>query len=119
MAIVLSNIFNKDSYAPLTELMVRVRYGVRRELLDLVKLRGVGRVRARSMFDHGVRSLDDVRAIEVGRLARVPKVGDALAKSIKEQVGASPGRTKPTPPAKKEEPPTEDKVGSQRSLFDF
>jgi helicase len=89
----LSNIFNKDSYAPLTELMVRVRYGVRRELLDLVKLRGVGRARARSMFDHGVKTLDDVRAIEIGALARIPKVGDALAKSIKEQVGASPRKS--------------------------
>jgi helicase len=115
----LSNIFNKDSYAPLTELMVRVRYGVRRELLDLVKLRGVGRARARSMFDHGVRTLDDVRAIEAGKLARIPKVGDALAKSVKEQVGASPSRTEPTPTAKKEEPQTEDKGRSQRSLFDF
>lgn len=114
----LSNIFNKDSYAPLTELMVRVRYGVRRELLDLVKLRGVGRARARSMLDHGVRTLDDVRAIELGKLARIPKVGDALAKSIKEQVGASP-RKSATPSPEKEEPKAEERGRSQRSLFDF
>jgi helicase len=116
----LSNIFNKDAYAPLTELMTRVRYGVRRELLDLVKLRGVGRARARSLFDHGVKTLDDVRGVEVGRLARIPKVGEALAKSIKEQVGESPRTANPAPMApKKEEAQPEDKGRSQRSLFDF
>jgi helicase len=115
----LANIFNKDAYAPLTELMVRVRYGVRRELLDLVKLRGVGRARARSMFDHGVRSLDDVRAIEVARLARIPKVGDALAKSIMEQVGGDPRRAEPPAAPRREEPIPDEKGRSQRSLFDF
>ena len=86
----LSNIFNREAYPPLTELMTRVRYGVRRELLDLVKLRNVGRARARSLFDNGVRTIDDVRAAELGRLARIPKIGDVLAKSLKEQVGDSP-----------------------------
>jgi helicase len=103
----------------LTELMVRVRYGVRRELLDLVKLRGVGRARARSMFDHGVKTLDDVRAIEIGALARIPKMGDALAKSIKEQVGASPRKSEPPQLGLIEEPKAEERTGSQRSLFDF
>lgn len=115
----LANIFNKDAYAPLTEIMVRMRYGVRRELLDLVKLRGVGRARARSMFDHGVRSLDDVRAIEVARLAHIPKIGDALAKSIKEQTGGDPRKAEPPAGPKQEELNLDEKGGSQRSLFDF
>jgi helicase len=116
----LANIFNKDAYAPLTELMVRMRYGVRRELLDLVKLRGVGRARARSLFDHGVRSLDDARGIEVGKLARIPKIGEALAKGIKEQVGESPRKAAPDQAiAMKDEPAPEDKGKSQRSLLDF
>ena len=40
----MSNIFNKDAYPPLTELMTRLHYGVKPELLDLVKLKGVGRI---------------------------------------------------------------------------
>jgi len=119
----LANIFNKDAYPPLTELMVRVRYGVRRELLDLVKLRGVGRARARSLHQHGIRTLDDVRGVELHRLARIPKVGDALAKSIKEQVGERRTRGPEAKPVesplvqeKKEEPKAD---GPQRSLFDF
>jgi helicase len=119
----LANIFNKDAYAPLTELMVRVRYGVRRELLDLVKLRGVGRARARSMFGHGIKNLDDVRAVEEGRLARLPKIGDALAKSIKDQVGGDPRKRE----ARKQEPAPADAAPgneertdkAQKKLFDF
>jgi helicase len=125
----LANIFNKDAYPPLTELMVRVRYGVRRELLDLVKLRGVGRARARSLHQHGVKTLDDVREIEVVALGKIPKIGTVLAKSIKEQVGekrpkkaeapsveehlAEPKETRETV---RTEPVTKEK---QRSLFDY
>ncbi len=117
----LSNIFNKDAYPALTELMTRVRYGVRRELLDLVKLRGVGRARARSMYDHGLKTLDDVREVDARRLARMPKIGEPLAKNIKEQVGEP--RAKKTEEKKPPEPrgeaveqPTDT---AQRSLFDF
>ncbi len=123
----LSNIFNREAYPPLTELMTRVRYGVRRELLDLVKLRGVGRARARSLFDHGVRTLDDVRAVEFGRLARIPKIGDLLAKSLKEQVGdsripkkATGAETMPLAPQADVIPGKEAKSQSgQRKLMDF
>lgn len=113
----LCNIHNKDAYPPLTELMTRVQYGVRRELLDLVKLRGVGRARARSMHDHGLKTLADVREVEVSRLAHIPKIGDALARNIKQQVG---GKQPPSPPAKQKEPPVEERAEKgQRKLFDF
>lgn len=85
----LSNIFNKDAYPVLTELMTRLRYGVRPELLDLVRLRGVGRARARSLYNHGVRSAEDIRNVDPRRLARLPKIGDAVSKSLIEQVGGS------------------------------
>jgi helicase len=34
----LSNIFNKDAYPALTELTIRVKYGVKKEVLDLVNI---------------------------------------------------------------------------------
>jgi helicase len=88
----LSKIFNKDAYPELTDLMTRVRYGVKRELLDLVRIKGVGRVRARILFERGLKSLDDVRLADITDLARLPKIGEALARSIKRQVGDAPGR---------------------------
>lgn len=88
----LSKIFNKDAYPELTDLMTRVRYGVKRELLDLVRIKGVGRVRARILFDRGFKSLDDVRLADITDLARLPKIGEALARGMKRQVGDASGR---------------------------
>jgi len=112
----LSNIFNKNAYPQLTELMTRVRYGVRKELLDLVKLRGVGRVRARVLFDRGFKTLSDVRAAEVTALARFPKIGEALAKNMKAQVGDTPTRIEKR---EKEIETTSAVENGQRRLTDF
>jgi helicase len=119
----LSNIFNKDAYPVLTELMTRLRYGVRPELLDLVRLRGVGRARARSLYNHGVRSAEDIRNVDPRRLARLPKIGDAVAKSLLQQVGGSRFRREDEAVEEVieeiealEERPTD---SGQRTLFDF
>ena len=122
----LSNIFNKDAYPMLTELMTRIRYGARPELLDLVRLRGVGRARARSLYNHGIRDVAQVREADIVRLARTPRIGDAIAKSLKEQV--TTGKLAKAVKDKVEEPvqdvlkdkSREETRGSkQRSLLDF
>ncbi|MDD1768096.1 MAG: helix-hairpin-helix domain-containing protein, partial [Methanomassiliicoccales archaeon] len=112
----MSNIFNKNAYPQLTEMMTRVRYGVRRELLDLVKLRGVGRVRARILFDRGFKTLDDIRIAEETVLARLPKIGEALAKNIKVQVGDASVRTRRKEKQYEESVSLED---GQRKLTDY
>ncbi|MDD1769325.1 MAG: helix-hairpin-helix domain-containing protein, partial [Methanomassiliicoccales archaeon] len=112
----MSNIFNKNAYPQLTELMTRVRYGVRKELLDLVKLRGVGRIRARTLFDRGFKTLNDVRAAEFTALARLPKIGEALANNIKVQVGDAPTRAHRR---EKEIVETGASENSQRRLTDY
>ncbi len=119
----LSNIFNKDAYPVLTELMVRIRYGVRPELLDLVRLRGVGRARARSLYNHGIRSAEGIREVDPVRLARLPKIGDAVAKSLLTQVGGTLfRRDSDAVEAAVEEVKAEETRpadSKQRSLFDF
>jgi helicase len=122
----LANIFNKDAYPMLTELMTRIRYGVKHDLLDLVRLRGIGRARARSLFNHGVRNVDSLRDVDVVKLARIPKIGDALAKNLKDQVTTGRLAKKDERPAeqavmevKKEIVKEEPKDAKQRSLLDF
>lgn len=39
---------------------VRIKYGVKEELLDLVKLYGIGRVRARKLFNAGIKNREDL-----------------------------------------------------------
>lgn len=83
----LSEIFNEDAVPRLRELRTRVRYGIKPELLDLVKLKGIGRVRARTLFDRGYRSLEDLRNASYDRLKQIPSIGEGVARSIKNQLG--------------------------------
>jgi len=64
----------------------RLRYGVKGELLELTRLEGIGRVRARLLYSHGFRSIEDLKKADEREIARVPKLGPILAKRIKEQL---------------------------------
>jgi helicase len=48
----------------LLETRIRVKYGIKKELLDLVRLEQVGRVRARMMYSRGIKSVGDLRKKE-------------------------------------------------------
>jgi len=64
----------------------RINYGIREELLELVKIKGIGRVRARKLFKHGIKNLDDLSAIPVKKLAEIDKIGSTLADNFKSQL---------------------------------
>ncbi|MDE1828555.1 MAG: DEAD/DEAH box helicase [Candidatus Micrarchaeota archaeon] len=69
----------------LIEARVRIRYGIRKELLDLVSLEQVGRVRARIMFANGIKRVADLRNPGMDRtLERL--FGPEIAKKIMVQV---------------------------------
>ncbi|MEM3594181.1 MAG: helix-hairpin-helix domain-containing protein, partial [Candidatus Jordarchaeaceae archaeon] len=76
----------KEELSHIQRLRARVNYGVREELLDLVKLSGVGRVRARRLYDAGFKSRRDLASASVEELAEIPKIGRELAKKIKKQL---------------------------------
>jgi helicase len=82
----LSNIYNKDCYPVLSKLMTRMKYGVKSELLELITLKGVGRVRARSLFKKGFTNLASLKEASVNDIAKVIGIGDVLAQRIKKQV---------------------------------
>ena len=71
----------------LEELELRIRYGVKRELAELVELQGIGRVRARFLFRAGFISKTRIRDAPISTLASVPTIGLQIAKSIKVQCG--------------------------------
>jgi len=64
----------------------RVIYGIREELIDLVKIKGIGRIRARKLYNHGIKTLDDLSKIPVKKLAEIDKIGSTLANNIKSQL---------------------------------
>ena len=103
----LSRIFDKSKSRTLSALMPRIRYGVKKELLDLVSFRGIGRARARSLFSHGYKTREDLKKADVKDLSRLPLIGTTIARNIKLQLGGS---------VTIEE---EEKMGGQSILHDF
>jgi helicase len=69
------------------ELAIRIENGASRELLDLIELSGVGRVRARRLYDAGYTSREKLKGADHATLAAVPGIGDKLAASILNQLG--------------------------------
>ncbi len=78
---------HKDSAAYLSELRDRVEKGVKAELLPLARLEGIGRIRARVMYDAGFKSIEDLKRAPIEKLINLPLIGPRIAKRIKEQIG--------------------------------
>jgi helicase len=55
----LARILKKSQYK-LIQARVRLRYGIKEELLDLVRLEQVGRIRARMLFNNGIEKVADI-----------------------------------------------------------
>lgn len=70
----------------LDKLVPRIRYGIKTELLDLVKIKGIGRIRARKLYGNGIKNLEDLDKISVKKLAEIDKIGSILADNIKTQL---------------------------------
>jgi len=84
----LARLFHFETATQLNHLPLRLRYGARRELLPLIELEGIGRVRARTLFRAGFTTLGALRKARTDELARLPGFGMLLAESLKKQVGA-------------------------------
>jgi helicase len=84
----LARLFGEKAVLPLTsELVERVSKGIKSELVPIVKLEGVGRVRGRIMFNAGYQTIEDIKQAPIEDLTNLPLIGPRLAKKIKEQVG--------------------------------
>jgi helicase len=58
----------------------RLKHGVKEELLDLVRVRGIGRVRARRLFIAGITNREELRAAGKEKLAKV--IGAKVAERV-------------------------------------
>ena len=72
-------------------LRTRIRYGVREELLELVSVRDVGRVRARRLHRAGIAGKAKLSSASVRRIAAVDGIGPALAAKIKSRASGGGG----------------------------
>ena len=84
-----ARMYNFDCVSDISDLLMRVEYGCKKELLNLVSLKGIGRIRARALFNEGFKTINDLRGVPLKRLAQIKTIGEGIAKSIKSQIGES------------------------------
>ena len=75
----------KELLKSVRKLRIRLQYGVKEELIPLVRLRQVGRIRARKLYNAGLTSLEKLRKVSLDALSLI--VGAKVAYTIKEQLG--------------------------------
>ncbi len=86
-AVSISKLFKFDKVIePLEMLQQRIRYGIKEELIDLVYLKGIGRVRARNLFKKGFKKLRDIKEAPIKDLSKIPRIAENLAENIKQQI---------------------------------
>jgi len=75
----------KKTLGRIHKLRTRMKYGVKKELLPLVRLKKIGRVRGRKLYGHRLKSVSDLRKVSLTRLSKI--IGPKIANSIKKQLG--------------------------------
>lgn len=93
----LARMFRPEFEREAADLELCVAHGVRRELLPLVRLRGIGRVRARRLFTNGLVDPEAVRRAGRDEVARI--LGRGIADQVFAQLGEE-GRNPADPGAR-------------------
>jgi len=66
-----------------TKLRARFKYGIKEELLSLISLEGIGRVRARKLFERDYKNILSIKKANIDILSQI--VGTKTALKLKEQ----------------------------------
>jgi len=69
----------------LVKLRIRIKNGVKEELIPLLRLEQIGRVRARKLYYNKIKNVGDVREADVMKLIQI--LGRKIALDVKKQVG--------------------------------
>lgn len=72
----------------INKLRIRFKNGIKEELLALIVLKGIGRVRARKLHNAGFKKILDLRRADFASIARI--LGDNITIKIKEQLATEP-----------------------------
>ncbi|NJE05234.1 ATP-dependent DNA helicase [Thermococcus sp. M36] len=79
----------------LRDLHLRLKHGVREELLELVRLPNIGRKRARALYNAGFRTADDIMRAKVRDLLEVEGIGMKVVEGLFRHFGVEmPGKVK-------------------------
>ncbi|MEM2025918.1 MAG: helix-hairpin-helix domain-containing protein, partial [Desulfurococcaceae archaeon] len=73
-------------YKELGKLSQRLEKGVKPDALELASLRYIGRVRARILIEHGIKTLEDLAKVPKKRIASLPLFGPKIADEVRIQL---------------------------------
>jgi len=83
----ISELVSPESTKMITELQIRVNNGVRKELLPLLELEAIGRVRARALFNSGFTTQSSIRDAKPSDLAKITGIGSKLGEKLSGKKG--------------------------------
>lgn len=69
----------------IVKLRLRLKHGIREELLPLIKIKGIGRVRARRLYFNRIKDIGDIKRADLTKLSQI--LGQNVSLSVKKQVG--------------------------------
>jgi len=78
----LAELLSPSNTKIITELRIRVKNGIRKELLPLLEIDSVGRIRARALFNAGFTSQSSIRDARPSDLNTIPGIGIKLAEKL-------------------------------------
>jgi helicase len=82
----LSRLTKRDKIIPKVEtLRKRLKYGVKLELLPLVRVKNIGRVRARKLYNAGIINIEGIKKADPKKLSYL--IGEKTTEKICEQLG--------------------------------
>jgi helicase len=106
----LSRMFAESFHTQIRECEICMKNGIRRELLPLVRLRGIGRVRARRLFNNSITSPDAVLTAGIETITKL--IGRGIAEQLFVQLEKG-RKIAPVPQA------SEDNMAGQSTLSRF
>ncbi len=110
--------FQRRISRSIDDLALRVRYGATEELLDLVRLRGIGRVRARLLYGAGFPDRESIRQAPFDRVERA--LGSrSLAEMVLNQLRRSSATATAPGPPPRAPPPEPPRRPTGRTLDEF
>jgi helicase len=77
----------KELLTPIRRSRLRVKHGIREELLPLIRLRGIGRARARKLWSSNMRSISELRKAPQSALENI--LGEKTAADVRQQLGSA------------------------------
>ncbi|MDP3733766.1 MAG: hypothetical protein Q8R37_00925 [Nanoarchaeota archaeon] len=75
----------REAVKEIKKLRIRIQHGVKEDLLPLLQLKGIGRIRARKLVTNSIKSLGDLKKIDLTTLSQI--LGQKVAADVKVQLG--------------------------------